>query len=154
MMKKIIMVMLLLSSYLMAGINVQTASKAELMSIAGIGEKKADAIIKYRKTHKLKSADDLLHVKGIGKGIVNNVKNNKTSKMAKNASKSMKNKKQQMKQKSTKEYKKSSKAKKQEMKKKGNKSFSKSKKSAHKKEKKSKSKMKKSAKKMKNKVSM
>ena len=164
MIKKIIMVMLLLSTYLVAGINVQTASKAELMSISGIGEKKADAIIKYRKTHKLKSADDLLKVKGIGQGIVSNVKGNKTSKMAQNASKNMKNKKQHMKQKGTKAYKKSSKmknniskdakSKKQHMKQKGKKGFNKSKKSLHKKKNQSKSKMKNKAKKMKSKVSL
>ena len=80
MMKKLLIVMLVLSTYLVAAINVQTASKAELMSISGIGEKKANSIIKYRKTHKLKSADDLLNVKGIGKGIVKNVKGNVKSK--------------------------------------------------------------------------
>ena len=74
MIKKIIIAMLVLSTYLVAAINVQTASKEELMSISGIGKKKADAIMKYRKTNKLKSADDLLKVDGIGKGIVKNVK--------------------------------------------------------------------------------
>ena len=37
-------------------------------------ELKADAIIKYRKANKLKSADDLLKIKGFGKGVVANVK--------------------------------------------------------------------------------
>jgi len=73
-MKKLLLVMLLLSSYLFGAINVQTASKSELMSISGVGEKKADAIIKYRKKHRLKSADDLLKVPGIGKNIVHNIK--------------------------------------------------------------------------------
>lgn len=76
MIKKILIAMLVLSTYLVAAMNVQTASKAELMSISGIGEKKANSIIKYRKTKKLKSADDLLKVNGIGKGIVKNVKGN------------------------------------------------------------------------------
>ena len=90
MIKKLLIVMLLLSTYLVAAINVQTASKAELMSISGIGEKKASSIIKYRKTHKLKSADDLLKVKGIGKGIVKNVKGNVKSKAKGAASKGKK----------------------------------------------------------------
>ncbi len=94
MIKKLLIVMLLLSTYLIAAMNVQTASKAELMSISGIGEKKANAIIKYRKTDKLKSTDDLLKVKGIGKGIIRNVKGNVKSKTkgAKNQSKKEKKK--------------------------------------------------------------
>ena len=73
---KLLLIMFMLSTYLFASINVQTASKAELMSISGIGAKKADSIMKYRKSHTLKSANDLLKVKGIGKGIVANVKGN------------------------------------------------------------------------------
>ena len=80
-MKKLLLVLLLAGSYLFAGINLQTASKAELMSISGIGAKKADAIMKYRKLHKLKSVNDLLKVKGIGKNIVKNVKGNITNKV-------------------------------------------------------------------------
>ena len=75
MIKKIIALMMILSVSLFA-INLQTASKAELMSIKGIGEVKADAIIKYRKSNKLKSASDLKGVDGIGEGIIKNVKNN------------------------------------------------------------------------------
>ncbi len=75
-MKKIIVLFMLSISFMFATINVQTATKSELMSIKGIGQKKADAIIKYRKSHKLKSANDLLKVKGIGPGIVKNIKNN------------------------------------------------------------------------------
>jgi len=88
--------MVLLSGYLFGAINVQTASKAELMSISGIGEKKADAIIKYRKKHKLKSTDDLLKVPGIGKGIVKNVKGNVKSKKNSAKQKMQKNKKSMM----------------------------------------------------------
>jgi len=60
-------------------INVQTASKDELMCIKGIGDKKADAIIKYRKSTKLKSPEDLLEIKGFGKVLVSNVKNDTKS---------------------------------------------------------------------------
>ena len=62
-------------SFLFSAINVQTASKDELMCIKGIGDKKADAIIKYRKTNKLKSIEALINVKGLGKVLVQNVKN-------------------------------------------------------------------------------
>ncbi|NPA73130.1 MAG: helix-hairpin-helix domain-containing protein [Epsilonproteobacteria bacterium] len=74
MVKKILLTIIFLSASLFAAINLQTASKEELMSIAGIGAKRADAIIKYRKTHRIKSADDLLNIKGIGKNVVYNVK--------------------------------------------------------------------------------
>ena len=63
-------------SFLFATINLQTASKKDLMCIKGIGEKKAEAILKYRKSHKIKSADDLIKIKGFGKGIIKNVKQN------------------------------------------------------------------------------
>jgi len=48
------------------------ASKAELMEINGIGESKADAIMKARK---FKSFDDVLKVKGVGEKLVSNIKN-------------------------------------------------------------------------------
>ena len=43
------------------------------MCIKGIGDKKADSILKYRKSNKLKSAKDLLEIKGFGKALVKNV---------------------------------------------------------------------------------
>ncbi len=73
-MVKKVLVMLSLSLSFLVAIDVQTASKEELMCIKGIGEKKAEAILKYRKSHKLKSADDLLEIKGFGKVLVENVK--------------------------------------------------------------------------------
>ena len=66
-------------SFLFSAINLQTASKDELMCIKGIGEKKADSILKYRKSNKLKSADNLIDIKGFGKAIIANVKSNKKS---------------------------------------------------------------------------
>ena len=74
-MKKVLVMLALTLSFLSA-INLQTASKDELMCIKGVGEKKANSIIKYRKSHKLKSADDLLEIKGFGKGLVKNVAKN------------------------------------------------------------------------------
>jgi competence protein ComEA len=73
-MKKILFMLAITLSFLSA-LNVQKASKDELMCIKGIGEKKASAVIKYRKSHKLKSAQDLLDIKGFGKALVKNVKN-------------------------------------------------------------------------------
>ena len=73
-MKKILFFMALSVSFLFSAINLQTASKDELMCIKGIGNKKADAIIKYRKANKIKSADDLINIKGFAKGLIAKVK--------------------------------------------------------------------------------
>ena len=82
-MKKIIVLLMLSVSFMLAAINLQTASKNELMSIKGIGPVKADQIIKYRKSNTIKSASDLQNIKGFGPGIIENVKGNKTVSKAK-----------------------------------------------------------------------
>jgi len=53
-------------------ININTANKDALMSvIKGVGEKKAEAIIKYREENgSFKSVDDLVNVKGIGQSMI------------------------------------------------------------------------------------
>jgi len=82
-MKKIIVLLMLSVSFIFAAVNLQTASKDELMSIKGIGPVKADQIIKYRKSNKIKSADDLKDIKGFGPSIISNIKGNKTISKAK-----------------------------------------------------------------------
>lgn len=48
-------------------ININTASVVELMTLDGIGEVKAKAIVEYRETNGyFKSVDDIMLVKGIG----------------------------------------------------------------------------------------
>ncbi len=49
-------------------ININTASAKELTSIKGIGKKTAEKIINYRKSNKFKKIEDIMKVKGIGKG--------------------------------------------------------------------------------------
>ena len=44
----------------------------------GIGAKKADQIIEYRKTNTIKSPEDLKNIKGFGDSIVTNVKSANT----------------------------------------------------------------------------
>ncbi len=77
-MRKIVVFLMLCCSFLFAEVNLQTASKEELMGIKGIGEKKADQIIEYRKTNTIKSPEDLKNIKGFGDSIVGNVKNANT----------------------------------------------------------------------------
>ena len=47
-------------------INVNTASKEELMSLPNIGDKRADAIIEYRSANKFEKIEDIKNVTGIG----------------------------------------------------------------------------------------
>lgn len=69
----ILAVLLILPSLLFAGevININTADKETLMSITGIGESRADAIIAYRDQHgPFKSVDQLTEIKGVGQTLV------------------------------------------------------------------------------------
>lgn len=47
-------------------VNINTANKDELMSLPNIGDKRADAIIEYRKTQKFEKIEDIKNVTGIG----------------------------------------------------------------------------------------
>lgn len=56
-------------------ININTASKEELQTINGIGQSKAENIIKYREEFgKFKSIKDLLNVDGIGETLYEQIK--------------------------------------------------------------------------------
>ena len=49
-------------------VNINTATLEELQTIKGIGKKKAEAILQYRKEHgPFRTKEELLQVKGIGK---------------------------------------------------------------------------------------
>jgi competence protein ComEA len=52
-------------------VNINEASKAELMKLAGVGPGGAQKIIDYRDAHgPFKKAQDLEKVDGVGKGVI------------------------------------------------------------------------------------
>ena len=65
-MKKLLLLFVFSFSLLFGAVNINTASKEELMSLKGIGETTANNIIEYRKENKFKKIEDLKNVKGIG----------------------------------------------------------------------------------------
>jgi len=77
MIKKIIVGFLVFATtaiYAMSLSALNSASKAELMEINGIGEVKASAIIKERRKGKFKSFEDVQRVEGIGEQTADNIK--------------------------------------------------------------------------------
>lgn len=71
-MKKLLLALVVLvsfglSQHLMAEVNINTATEAELQTLKGIGPAKAKAIVDYRKNNgNFKSVNDLENVDGIG----------------------------------------------------------------------------------------
>ena len=56
-------------------VHLNAASREELMTLTGIGEKKADAIIRYRESNGgFQSVDELMQVEGIKEGTYNKIK--------------------------------------------------------------------------------
>lgn len=55
-------------------VNINTASKEELMTIPNIGASKADAIIIYRTETKFNSIEDIMNVSGIGESVFVKIK--------------------------------------------------------------------------------
>ena len=59
-------------------VSLNSASKEELMTLSGIGESKADAIIEYRKKKKFESIEEIKEVSGIGDALFEKIKDNIT----------------------------------------------------------------------------
>ncbi len=93
MLKKLYLSIAIASCTFLYGMSVgelNSGSKEILMQIKGVGSAKADAIIKYRKTTKFKTIDDVTNVSGIGAALAKNIKNDiksgsKTKKESKDA---------------------------------------------------------------------
>lgn len=61
-------------------VNINTASVEELLKLEGIGESKAEAIIKYREENgKFNTIDELTKVSGIGTNVYEKIKDNITT---------------------------------------------------------------------------
>ena len=72
--------LLVLSVGLLWGsIDINTADKKELMTLNGVGEKKAEMILTYRATNCFTNVDGLMQVKGIGKKFIEKNKENLTA---------------------------------------------------------------------------
>lgn len=70
-MKKLLLLIAMLASLAFGAVDINTASKEELMSLKGIGAAKAEAIIAARP---FKSIGEIKKVKGIGESIYNAIK--------------------------------------------------------------------------------
>lgn len=77
MFKKIISIVLIASLSLtaMSVSTIQNGSQAELSCIKGVGQKRLNTIINYKKIHTITTMEDLLNIKGIGKKVLENIKN-------------------------------------------------------------------------------
>lgn len=92
-MKRFLILLVGLAISLLA-LDINKASVDEFASIKGIGEKKAEAIVKYRsEVGKFKGYEDLLNVKGIGEKTLANIKNDVKNTSAKKDKKDKGNKK-------------------------------------------------------------
>src|SRR4026207_1798410 len=81
-MKKLLLALVLwfaVAGIAVAAVNINTATKEELTSLKGVGAKRAQEIIDYRKKNgDFKSVDDLEKVPGIGPGIMKQIRSEVT----------------------------------------------------------------------------
>ena len=60
-------------------VNINTAGKEELMTLTGIGEAKAESILKYRDENgKFGSIEELMEIEGIKEGVFGKIKDDIT----------------------------------------------------------------------------
>ncbi|QOP40876.1 ComEA family DNA-binding protein [Sulfurimonas marina] len=73
---KVLLSLLVMVSFLFSSVDINNADKSQLMQLKGIGSKKADSIIAYRKAHCFTNISELEKVKGIGKKFIEKNKDN------------------------------------------------------------------------------
>ena len=73
---KILAIIILSIGLLFGAVDINTADKKELMSLNGIGAKKAEAIIKHRKENCFKNVNSLSIIKGIGNKTIEKNRDN------------------------------------------------------------------------------
>lgn len=72
-MKRFLFAIFIAVSSLFALVDINSASKEELQSIKGIGEKKAEAIIEYRANKCFSDPSELVKVRGFGEKSVEKI---------------------------------------------------------------------------------
>lgn len=82
MLKKVLYVSIFTTSFswAMSASMVQTAPAKELGCIKGLGAKKLQSLLNYRKSNKIEVLDDLLNVKGIGRATLKNIEEDQKKK--------------------------------------------------------------------------
>ena len=73
-MKRLLLALALLVSFAFGAVNLNTATKKELMTLDGIGDKKAEEIIKYREKTPFKKPEDIKNIKGVGDKLFDKIK--------------------------------------------------------------------------------
>lgn len=73
-MKKLLLALVFLVSFAFSAVNLNTATKKELMTLDGIGDKKAEEIIKYREKTPFKKPEDIKNIKGVGDKLFDKIK--------------------------------------------------------------------------------
>lgn len=96
-MKKLLLIMASVIAFSIgpawAAVDINTATAAQLESVNGIGPKKAEAIVEYRKKNgPFKSVDDLENVKGLGKASIDKMRGELTVGKAKKVAANPENK--------------------------------------------------------------
>jgi len=72
--KSLFLLLFLLNQTLFAIVNINTASKEELKTLNGIGDKLAEKIIDYRSKNKFTTIEDIKNIRGIGEKRFANIK--------------------------------------------------------------------------------